>query len=49
MAAAKVASLEAEVAKLKRAWKIKCARAGERVFRENDLYKQQLNSAYNRG
>ena len=59
VAAAKVVYLEAEVARLnhalaeqERAWKLKCARAagaGERVFRESGVYKQQLRSAYNRG
>ena len=59
VAAAKVASLEAEVARLnhalaeqERVWKLKCIRAagaGDRVFWESDMYKQQLKSTYNRG
>ena len=58
VAAAKAASLEAEVAKLTQAladlevsWKAKCERAamaGQRLFREGDLYKQQLKGAYNK-
>ena len=59
VAAAKAASLEAEVAKLTQAladlevsWKAKCERAamaGQRLFREGEVYKQQLKGAYNKG
>jgi len=59
VAAAKATSLEAEVAKLTQAladlevsWKSKCERAamaGQRLFREGEVYKRQLKSAYTKG
>ena len=59
VAAAKVASLEAEVEKLTQAlaelevsWKAKCERAAgawQKLFREGEVYKQQLKGAYNKG
>ena len=59
VAAAKVASLEAEVEKLTQAltelevsWKAKCewaTGAGQKLFREGEVYKQQLKGAYNKG